>query len=158
MSKKNTILLAVAFLAIAGLYLYVYSDSFKRENIQISHTIRPNPRALTHGANGAEDEAINVITFRLGHDYKLTCVKVVSVPELQTNQYAHPVWELVSDSNSIPLQAFSYGMHIRGMHPPVKGAQPSALDLNTPYRLIVQAGSIKGQHDFTVTEENQLAQ
>jgi hypothetical protein len=159
MSKKNIIVLAVTFLAVAGFYFYLYRDSFRKENIQISHTIRPKARALTHpAANASEDDPINIITFRLGHDYRLTCIKVIPVPELETNQYAHPVWELLSDSNSVPLQAFTYGKGIRGMHPTVKGAQPSALALNTPYRLFVEAGSIKGQHDFTVTEENRLAQ
>ena len=157
MSKKNIIVLTVTFLAVAGLYFYLYRDSFRKENIQISHTIRPTERALTHPAAG-EDTPINVITFRLGRDYRLTSVKVIPVPELETNQYAHPVWELLSDSNSAPLQAFSYGMHIRGMHPAVKGAQPGTLALNTPYRLFVEAGPIKGQHDFTVTGENRLAQ
>jgi hypothetical protein len=157
MSKKNFIVLAVTFLAVAGFYFYLYRDSFRKENIQISHTIRPQARALVRPAAG-QDDAINVITFRLGRDYRLTSVKVIPVPELQTNQYAHPVWELLSDSNSIPLQAFSYGMHIRGMHPAVKGEQPSALAFNTPYRLFVEAGPIKGQHDFTVTEESHLAQ
>jgi len=159
MSKKNSVILAVTFLAVAGFYLYLYSDSFRKENIQISHTIRPNSRALTHpAANAGEDDPINVITFRLGHDYRLTSVKVVSVPELETNQYAHPLWELVSDSNSVPLQSFSYGMRIRGMHPSVKGERAAALAFNTPYRLMIEAGRLKGQHDFTVTEENRLAQ
>src|SRR5580692_6431858 len=103
MSKKNIIVLAVTFLAVAGFYFYLYRDSFRKENIQISHTIRPKARALTHpAAGGGEDDPINIITFRLSHDYRLTCIKVIPVPELETNQYAHPVWELLSDSNSVP--------------------------------------------------------
>jgi hypothetical protein len=38
----------------------------------------------------------------------LTNVKVVVVTELATNQYAHPLWHLISDSNSIPVKGFNY--------------------------------------------------
>jgi len=158
MSKKNIITLTVALLAVAGLYCYLYRDSFRATRIQISHTIRPRAWALTHREpNAAPNDPLNLVIFRLDHPYKLTSVKVISVPELETNKYARPVWELTSDSNSIAIPAFPYGMRIRGMRSAVKGAQPGELTPNVPYRLFVQAGSIKGEHDFTVTDENRLA-
>ena len=96
--------------------------------------------------------------FALGQPCKLTSVKVLSVPELETNKYAHPVWELISDSNSIPTRTFAYGEHIHGMHPPVKGEQPGTLQMDIPYRLIVQTSQLTGTHDFTVSAENHLVQ
>jgi hypothetical protein len=158
MSKKNFITVTVAFLAVAGFFIYQNMDSFRPANIQISHTIRPRGSFFRRPANAPADEDVNLITFRMEHNHKLTSIKVVCAAELETNKYAHPVWELASDSNSIPIQAFSYGMHIRGMHPVVKGATPDPLKPNVPYRLLVEAGSIKGQHDFTITEASHLAQ
>jgi hypothetical protein len=159
MSKKNIITLAVTFLVVAGFYLYLFSDSFRKPVIQISHTIRPKAWAFTHPTpNSAESDAINAITFRLEHSYKLTSLKVIAVPELETNKFAHPVWELDTDSNSMPVQAFSYGGRIRGMHPPVKGQTATPLTPNVEYRLFVEAGPLKGEHDFTVTEASRLAQ
>jgi hypothetical protein len=159
MTKKNTILLAAVFLAVAALYFYLYKDSFRKAGIQISHTIRPNPAALMRRSpDAAAGDNNNMITFRLDRAYKLTEVKVVSIPELATNKYAHPLWELTSDSNSVATPAFAYGMRIRGMHPAVKGAVPSPLLPNVPYRLFLQAGSITGEHDFAITEENHISQ
>jgi hypothetical protein len=159
MSKKNFIILSVALAAVVALYFYLYKDSFSRATIQISHTIRPRGSFFTRRAQNAPADAdMNLVMFRLEHAHKLTCIKVIPIPELETNKYAHPIWDIVSDSNSVPVQAFSYGTRIRGMHPTVKGATPDPLLPNVPYRLFVEAGPIKGEHDFTITEANHLAQ
>jgi hypothetical protein len=158
MSKKNLIALSVALLVVASFYAYLYKDSFRKDSIQISHAIRPNSRSLSPQAAKADAGPLNVITFRLGHDYRVTSLKVISVAELETNKYPHPLWEMLADSNSPPLQVFSYGARIPGMHPAVKDAEPTELAVNTPYRLIVEAGSLKGQHDFTLTAANRVAE
>ena len=88
--------------------------------------------------------------------YKLTSVKVVPLDALKTNKYAHPIWHLISDSNSVPVKSIIYGVPIRGMKPDVKGARPAALEPNVPYRLLVEAGSLKGEHDFQTTEKAQF--
>ena len=157
MSKKNIIVLTLTFLAVAGFYFYFYRDWFQKTDIQISHTIRLKPYALMHRTAETGGEEMNNIIFGFQRDFRLTSIKVVSVAELQTNQYAHPLWELTSESNSVPMRAIAYGMHIRGMHPAVKGATAEALAPNNCYRLFVQAGPIKGEHDFTLTEENHVA-
>jgi hypothetical protein len=153
MSKKNAIVLAVSFLAVAAFYLYLYRDSFHKPHIQISHTFRPSAWALSHPP-GTDDEPVRTVMFGMEHDYRLTSIKVLVLSDLETNKYSHPIWDMISDSNSAPTRAFAYGGHIKGMHPSVKGAKPAELDLNVPYRLIVQAGNINGQHDFTLTEDN----
>lgn len=159
MSKKHVIILTVSFLAVAAFYFYLYRDSFRKPAIQISHTMRPHARDLVREAGTQDDNLSKIVIFALERNYNLTSVKVVSVPELTTNKYAHPVWELVSDSNSPPTRAFQYGGYIRGMHPVVKGERPQPLDTNVTYRLFVEAtGPIKGMHDFTITPESHVAQ
>lgn len=159
MGKKNAIVLTLTVLAVAGFYLYLYRDSFKKTDIQIFHTIRLNSAALRHRpANGGGEETPNVITFGMGMDYKLTSIKVVPLAEFKTNKYVMPIWDLESSSNSRPIKAFSYGEYIHGMHPSIKGAKPEPLQPKVTYRLLVQAGSKKGEHDFTITEGDHLSQ
>ena len=158
MSKKNVITLTVSILAVAAFYFYLYKDSFRKPAIQISHTMRPHARDLVREAGTQDDNLSKIIIFALERDYKLTSVKVISAPEL-TNKYPHPVWELVSDSNSLPTRTFQYGGHIGGMHPPIQGQRPGALDTNVTYRLFVEAsGPIKGEHDFSITPESHVVQ
>lgn len=100
----------------------------------------------------------NVLTFGLGHEYKLTSVQVFVANERLTNKYPHPIWDLTTTSNSVPTRAFSYGSHIRGLHSAVKGAQPDPLVPNVEYQLVVKAGSMKGEHAFKIPGEQPSAQ
>jgi hypothetical protein len=144
MTKKNVILIAVA-LALAGVYVVCFTDWFKPKVIQISYTTRPGRFRSRPGATA------NIsLTFGLGDDYKLTEIKIVPLAVLQTNPLALPVWHLVSDSNSVPISRFTYGQGIRGMKPEVPGVRAQMLQPNVTYRLLLQAGSLKGQHDFQV--------
>jgi hypothetical protein len=157
MTKKNVTVLTVTFLAVIGFYLYLFRDSFHKPVIQISHTIRPNPRYIRHPPPGASvDELPQSINFGLNGEFKLTSVKVVAVAELETNRFAHPLWEMISDSNSAPTRAFSYGLKIKGMHSAVKGATADPLVPNVTYRLFVESHALKGQHDFQVTEDENV--
>lgn len=148
MSRKNTILAIIAFVVIGGLYYYVYGDALKKKTIKITHTVRfgvANRRRAPAPANAAP-----VPTFNLGNAYKLTDVRVVALDDLKTNKYPHPLWELVSDTTSVPVELFNYGSPLRGMQPKVPGTQPESLTTNVAYRLYVVAGRIKGQHDFII--------
>ncbi len=75
---------------------------------------------------------------------------MILLDEFKTNQSARPVWELVSDSNSVPIKDFAYGMNIGGMRPPIAGQVPEPLQPGVPYRLFVKAGKQKVTHDFTL--------
>lgn len=156
MSRKNFIPAAVALCAVTGVYLYQYRDWFRKAHIQIAHSFRP--LGLDHLPKPGAPPLLNSVLFRMDHDYRLTSVKIVPIPALETNKFAHPVWELNSDSNSLPLQTFAYGQGIRGMHSAAKGANAEPLETNIPYRLIVKAGSIQGQHDFTITGDDNVVQ
>ena len=46
------------------------------------------------------------------------------------------------------MEFFRYGENVPGMEPAVPGASPEPLETNVTYRLLVRAGSYKGQCDF----------
>jgi hypothetical protein len=79
---------------------------------------------------------------------KLNEITLVAVDAAGTNQSNLPLWHLVSSSNSVPVKSFFYGQNIRGLRPAVSGSRPQPLATNVTYRLIIQAGKVKGQHDF----------
>ena len=96
--------------------------------------------------------AVDNVSFALDRKCKLTCVKVIPVADLETNKYAHAIWHLVSESNSVPTKGFIYGMTLPGMHPSIPGATADPLEPNVAYRLIIETHDLKGQHDFKTTE------
>jgi hypothetical protein len=156
MSLKNFITVTAALCAVASVYLYQYKDYFRRAHIQIAHTFRP--MGLARVPQPGAPPPLNSVFFRLDRAYRLTSVRIVPIAALETNKFAHPIWELASASNSVPLQAFAYGMGIRGMQPINKGEKAEPLTTNVPYRLFVEAGKIEGEHDFTITEENHVVE
>jgi hypothetical protein len=129
--------MVIAFVALlGGLSLYLNKDWFARSNIQIIH--------LSGRGQRAPEGAVAPIVFGFKHKLKLTSIEVVPVKEL-----SHPIWHLVSESNSVPTEGFTYGQHIHGMHSKIRGAEADPLEPGIQYRLLVQAGSLKGEHDFT---------
>ena len=138
---------------LGGLSLYLNRDWFGSDNIQIYHRSRPAGlfRRKRTGSAGADNSAANPIVFGFGQKLRLTEVKVVPLSELLTNKYARPVWHLVSESNSVPIKDFGYGMSISGMHPSVRGATADPLQPGEKYRLFVEAGPTKAEHDFIPT-------
>src|SRR5579859_3841479 len=144
MTKKN-ILLIVAAVVLAAVYVVYFTDWFRPKTVKIFHTSRNlHPRAARPGAGGALPSLI----FGINQQLKLTEIRVVPADVYQTNQNAIPLWHLVSDSNSVPVKQFFYGQWIGGMKPAVQGARPQTLDTNVTYLLIVGAGNVKGEHPF----------
>ena len=140
-------LIALA-VALGGLSLYLNKDWFARDNIQITHRSRPLRAAFLRGKRPAEIADVNPIIFGFNQRLKLTSIKVIPVSAIETNKYPHPIWHLTTNSNSIPTKTFGYGQPIRGMRPAVKGATADPLEPDVKYRLFIEAGSIKAQHDF----------
>lgn len=151
MSRTKGILTVIFFLVIAALYLYVYRDAFVRHPIQIAHTFRMSQAMARRLPKNLAHNFPLVPTFALGKPYRLTSIKVIQVDELKAKGFAHPLWELLSDSNSPPTIAFFYGRPIQGMHPKVAGTEPDLLVTNVTYRILVTAGRLNGEHDFTIT-------
>ncbi|HWH68277.1 MAG TPA: hypothetical protein VNT26_02790 [Candidatus Sulfotelmatobacter sp.] len=147
MTKKYWMLTALA-VVLGGISLYLNQDWFAKENIQIIHRSMP-PRPGFGGRRFQANAAVNPVLFGLEHNLKLTAVKVIPVCDIETNKYPHPIWHLVSDSNSVPIKSFFYGQPIAGMRPAVKGTTPEALQPDVNYRLLLEAGPRKSSHDFT---------
>jgi hypothetical protein len=149
MSKTKIILILILIVGGGGLSLYLNRDFFAPQTIQISHRVSPWLRTTrTKRANDLGDP----VTFTLSGFYRLTNLKVVRASEIETNKYAHPVWELATESNSVPTSSFVYGGGIRGMHPAVKGSRPDPLVPGVNYRLLVTTDKAKqGQHDFCIS-------
>ena len=146
MAKKQWMLIALAVL-LGGFSLYLNRDWFAKEDIQILSRSRP-ARAGFFRKAPPDSGAIDPIYFDFNRKLKLTSLKVISVPDSMTNKYPHAFWHLISDSNSVPVKDFTYGSKIRGMRPDIKGATPDPLEPGVQYRLLVEAGPIKAEHDF----------
>jgi hypothetical protein len=143
MERKQWLLVVIA-LALAGIYVVYFTDWFRHKNIQIHYTSRPMPSRIPGGATGP------MIMFGFDNTFRLTEVKVIPLAEWQTNRDTPPVWHLISDSKSAPVERFIYGQNIRGMKSAIPGADAEPLESNLTYRLFVQAGSLKGQRDFQI--------
>lgn len=141
MTKKNLCLISIAIL-LAAIYVAFFTEWFKPQTVKIFHTSR-NLRV-----RNPQTGALPGLIFGINRQLKLTDIRVVPLTALQTNLNSLPVWHLVSDSNSVPVKSFFYGQFIRGLKPAVPGSRPQPLETNVGYRLIVEAGKIKGEHDF----------
>jgi hypothetical protein len=148
MTRKQWMLVALAVL-LGGVSLYINHDWFAKENIQIYHRSRPARAGFFRRGKRPDVQAdTNPVFFSLGRQLKLTSLKVIPIREIETNKYPQPIWHLVSDSNSVPVKDLVYGVPIRGMRPSVKGATPDPLVPGVKYRLLIEAGAVKAEHDF----------
>ena len=145
MTTKNWMLIALTVM-LGGLSLYLNRDWFARDNIQIMHRSRPARGAFRHPRS--DNPLIDPLSFWFDRKVKLTSLKVVPVFDIETNKYPQPIWHLISDSNSVPIKEFTYGMRIQGMRPALNGAAPDPLEPGVKYRLFLQAGKQKAEHDF----------
>jgi hypothetical protein len=148
MTKKHWMLIGLA-VALGSLSLYLNKDWFAGETIQIEHRSRPARAGFFRRSSKPQPKtATDPVFFAFDRKLKLTSLKVIPVSEIETNKYPHPILHLISDSNSVATTEWSYGIPIRGMRPAVKGAVPDPLVPGVPYRLILEAGKAKAQHDF----------
>jgi hypothetical protein len=152
MTKKNISIIAVVVL-LGGLSLYFNRDWFASDVIQVSHR-SISPRGPM-GRGPAAKAPANPVVFLITKNLKLTSVKVVVVSDAETNRYPHAIWNLVTDSNSIPTKEFIYGQPIRGLRLATKGVGADPLQPGVDYRLLIEAGSVKLQHDFVPVPRTQ---
>jgi hypothetical protein len=162
MSKPKIIAFIVFLVFAAAGYYFFYGDAFAKKSIVISYTFRPRASAMARKGktdNGQAVPLMNNVNFAfLNGPFRLTSIKLVLLDEYKTNKYCHPVWELVSSSNSVPTKAFTYGANIGGMHPAIKDARPDPLSNGVPYRLIAVAGKIRGERDIILNATNNVVQ
>jgi hypothetical protein len=143
MAQKPLLPIALLVL-IGGLFIYLNRDWFQRRPIQVSHRIY-----RFAGRFGGENTPTPVM-FEFDHRLKLTSIKVIALADSLTNKYPHTLWHMVSSSNSVPTKGFVYGMDVPGMRAAVSGVGADPLDPRETYRLLLEAGSAKAQHDFTL--------
>ena len=149
MSRTKTIFAVIAILGLGGLTLYLYRDWFGAAPIQISY--RVSPWLQGRGRGRPANDVGTPVVFSLNTYLRLTSVKVVIAAEIKTNKFAHPLWDLVSESNSVPTASFAYGERLRGLHPVVKGASADPLEPGVMYRLFLKTRDKEAHHDFTTT-------
>ncbi len=148
---KNGIVLSVVAVLLAAAYAYFFTDWFHKESIQIIPQIRPMRQARPVKRSPL-DTPVYPVSFSLDGKYKLTAVKVVQADDFKTNKYATAMWELVSDSNSVPTKAIIYGLPIRGMKPKVPHARPETLQPDVTYTLLIEAHGIQARTNFHTRE------
>lgn len=152
MSKQKVILILLLLLGLGALSLYLNQDWFAANPIQISHRVSPWLEGRRPAARGGKLGP--PVAFSLGGYYRLTSVSVVLAADIATNKHAHPIWNLVTESNSVPTASFLYGSPIRGMHPAVKGARADPLAPGITYRLLIKTTDQAAQHDFSLDSQN----
>jgi hypothetical protein len=143
MTKKN-LLLTLFAVGLAVVYVVWFTNWFRPAQMRISHADRDSRPRLRQGTGNA----LPGLIFRISPEARFTELKVVSLAQFETNKDVVPVWHLVSDSNSVPTQEFSYGQFIRGMRPAIKGVRAEQLETNVTYRMFLTAGRMRAQHDF----------
>jgi hypothetical protein len=140
MTQKQILLVTLAILG-GGLFMYEYRDWFSARPIQISHRFYAFGGRFDSGGKAP-------LMFEFDRKLKLTSIKVVSIADALTNKYPHALWTMTSKSTSVPTRGFLYGMDVPGMQPAVNGVSAEPLEVEGKYRLMIQAGSLKAQHDF----------
>ena len=148
---KNGIVLSVVAVLLAAAYVYFFTDWFTKDYIQIIPQIRPLRQARPAKQNPL-DTPVQPVSFSLNPKCKLTSVKVVNAADFATNNYATPMWHLISDSNSVPTKAIIYGLPIRGMKPAIPHAKAETLQPDITYTLLLEAEGIKGRTNFHTRE------
>lgn len=143
---KNGIVLSVIAVVLGAVYIYNFTDWFRKETIQIIPTIRPGGRVAA--SKNSDEVPVYPVAFNLDGKYKFTSVKVVAADDLATNKYPSPLWHLISDSNSVPTKSIVYGSPLKGMKPAVPRTKPEPLQPDVEYTLLLEAGRVKAQTNF----------
>jgi len=151
MSKTKFLVVVIAIFGLAGLSLYLNRDWFSKRSIHISHRVSPLAARTRPGRRDTPPDPGKPVAFNFDPFCRFSSIKVFVAAEMETNKYAHPIWDLMSDSNSIPIGTFAYGARIPGMRPTVKGAVADPLQPGVVYRLVVQTEGQQLQHDFATS-------
>lgn len=124
-------------------YASFFSDWFKTKSIRIFAQNRSLPGASAEGATTAP------VTFAFEEPLALTRLQVVKVDPKTKAKTASAVWKLESKTNSAPVRGFAYGSHIQGMTAPKECLNAEPLLPDVAYVLVVEAGRIHSEVQFT---------
>jgi hypothetical protein len=149
MTRKELALVLLS-VALTAVYVIFFTDWFRKKSIQIIPLIstgRPSAIPRDHDA-----PPVYPVSFQLSGKYPLKIVKVVNAAEFATNKYALPLWHMVSDSNSPPINSILYGTRIPGMKSAVPRERPKPLEPGVRYLLFIDTGKLQAQTNFTTRE------
>jgi hypothetical protein len=146
--NKSTYLLIGVLVALGAAYLYFFSDVFYKPTIQVYPLSRPNQTSKLN-------PDVYLTSFAMDAEYPLTTIKVFIADDVKTNRYAAPVWHMVSEKGA-KHQSFFYGERVRGMEPYPEAARPKPLQPDVQYKLIVEAGRLRGETLFTPQPKGDL--
>lgn len=150
--NKKVIAQVSLFLVLSGLIVYLTKDWFAQPDIQVMTTIRPNrvPERAQERLGPAIKRQPYTLIFALSKNCELVSVRVFNAAELATNRFAHPLWHLRSESNSVPVKSITYGVPVRGLRPAVRGATAEPLTRGVEYKLLLETATQKAEHTFVV--------
>lgn len=149
MTRKELALVLLAA-ALAAVYVIFFTDWFAKKSIQIIPLIstgRPSAIPRDHDA-----PAVYPVSFQLSGKYRLKSIKVVNAAEFATNKHALPLWHMVSESNSPPINSILYGTRVPGMKTAVARARPKPLEPGVKYLLFIDTGKLQAQTNFMTRE------
>ena len=151
MNRKEYLLVGLA-VVLGGMYALYFTDWFGHKIIRIEHAVRTVQGDWATAGRRANPavKTVNNVTFSLHKDYRLTLVKVMVAADARTNKYAHLLWHLVSKSGSQPVNSLAYAEPVNGMTPVSPNGEVEPLQPGTEYRLMVEGGRWKGEHDFQI--------
>lgn len=147
-SRKEMVMVAL-FLVLLGLYLVYGSGCFKVVPIRIEESVRPTVLPAPPGST-EKPRVVYVTSIAFDREYELTAVKVYRIEDLE-DKSKPPLWHLVGKPKSSPTRSLVYGGTPQGMSAFQAGSSPAPLEANVPYRIIAEAGRLKGEHDFTIS-------
>ena len=152
MTKKSIENITVV-LMLAGIIFYLARGCFVTPKVQIVHHAGP---ALRFPQFSWQDNlSVLPVFFEFDRKLQLTSVRVVPVSPTDTNKNLPPIWQLQAVSRPVATKGFEYGADLPGMKAVVPGSNPLPLDPGKKYRLIIQAGWLKAQHEFTAQPPTQ---
>lgn len=159
MSRKEWALITLV-LGLGGLWVVFFSGWFAPRVIRVEHSVRSLRDAYGPGGRRVDatgKQQLGNVSFSLHRNYRLTSVKVVLAADARTNKYPHALWQLAAKSGSTPIDGFAYGLPVAGMTPEMNGSEPEPLEPGGEYRLLLEARSWKGEHDFTIPPATRAA-
>ncbi|HEY5044181.1 MAG TPA: hypothetical protein VIK53_19595 [Verrucomicrobiae bacterium] len=151
-ASRKEMVMVLAFAVLLGLYVFYGTSCFRTQPIHIELSVRPAVQFVTPGDPGAKPRTVYVTSIALDREYPLTSIEVLRVGDLPDNKPGFPLWHLVG--KSAPTRSLVYGNAPAGMTPYVSGARPTPLEPGVAYRILIEAGRLRGQHDFTITAED----
>jgi len=146
MMKKNLGNILVILL-LAGVIFYLNRGWFVNEKVRIVHHAGPGLRFPQFSR--PDNSPVLPVFFEFDRKIKLTAVSVVPVNPADTNKNLYPVWQLKAESSPLETKGFAYGAELPGLKLVSPGGVALPLEPGKKYRLLIQAGWMKAQHDFT---------